>query len=381
MNENQYQAQQLITLLEDLQNQRASGTLYLEAEINPNSKKRFRVLVLKNGQITYGGSNIPKSQDFARILGQKFKRGKWIDTAINLAMQRTETQTSTQSFLELLVKMRQFSWEQVETLIHTQVVLTLEQVLPYAGRFEFSTKTVFDLCYGDVCRGLDWSQLMLDITRRQEEWSTLFPLIPSMEAVPHLQANALQKITDPAVLQQLQESVDGKRSLCDIAISLDQDPLHVAQSYLVWVQAGWVVFEGSTHTENLPTILAVDDSLVMQTIIKQTLAERYQVLVASNAKDALTLLNHNKVRLLLLDVSMPEIDGLELCRTVRSLYQFRNLPIIMLSTRDGHVDKIKGQIAGSTQYLTKPFDPENLRAVVGKYVSSGTASLTGSTSS
>ena len=146
--------------------------------------------------------------------------------------------------------------------------------------------------------------------------------------------------------------------------------MHLAQSYLCWVQAGLIVFNSSTPTQarELPTILAVDDSFVIQTMLKRALAEHYQVVVASNAKDALVLLNHHKVSLLLLDVSMPEIDGLELCRTIRSLPHFRNLPIVMLTGQDGLVNKLKGQIAGSTEYLTKPFDPENLRRVVGKYV-------------
>ncbi len=77
---------------------------------------------------------------------------------------------------------------------------------------------------------------------------------------------------------------------------------------------------------------------------------------------------------------MPDIDGLELCRTVRSMPQFRNLPIVMVTARDGLVDKAKGQISGSTEYLTKPFGVEKLRAVVGKYLSVGIASNTQSTS-
>lgn len=175
----------------------------------------------------------------------------------------------------------------------------------------------------------------------------------------------------------------GERSLVEIALCLDKDPLHVAESYLHWVQAGWVVFESSTPSEksDLPTILAVDDCRVMQTLIKQTLAVHYRVLVASNAADALILLEHNNVALLLLDISMPEIDGLELCRTMRSISQFRDLPIIMLIGRDGFVDKIKGQIAGSTQYLTKPFNAQKLCQLVGQYISVGTASNTGTTSS
>jgi twitching motility two-component system response regulator PilG len=68
---------------------------------------------------------------------------------------------------------------------------------------------------------------------------------------------------------------------------------------------------------------------------------------------------------------MPEIDGLELCRTVRSIAQFRDLPNVMVTARDGFFDKVKGKLAGSNEYLTKPFEAEKLRQLVAKYVSIG----------
>jgi DNA-binding response OmpR family regulator len=118
----------------------------------------------------------------------------------------------------------------------------------------------------------------------------------------------------------------------------------------------------------IATILAVDDSTVMQGLVKQALGKEFRVLVTDNAVDALSMIYHEQISVLLLDVSMPGIDGLELCRTVRSLPQFHNLPIVMLTARDGAFDKVQGRLAGATEYLTKPFDAEKLRLVVGKFV-------------
>jgi DNA-binding response OmpR family regulator len=120
----------------------------------------------------------------------------------------------------------------------------------------------------------------------------------------------------------------------------------------------------------IATILAVDDSTVMQGLVKQALGKEFRVLVTDNAVDALSMIYHEQISVLLLDVSMPGIDGLELCRTVRSLPQFHNLPIVMLTARDGAFDKVQGRLAGATEYLTKPFDAEKLRLVVGKFVNS-----------
>jgi len=108
------------------------------------------------------------------------------------------------------------------------------------------------------------------------------------------------------------------------------------------------------------------------------------VLVASHAVDALALIYHESIDLVLLDVSMPGIDGLELCafdisaralvpgdsahrRHRGSIPQFQHLAIIMVTARDSPFDKVQGRLAGATEYLTKPFEAEQLIAVVGKF--------------
>ena len=110
-----------------------------------------------------------------------------------------------------------------------------------------------------------------------------------------------------------------------------------------------------------PIVLAVDDSKVTQETIKAFIGKNYNVLVANNAGEALALMYKHPVAILLLDVSMPDIDGFTLCRTLRSLPQFRDLPIIMLTGRDRVFDKVQGRLAGATGYLTKPFDLEKLK--------------------
>lgn len=117
-----------------------------------------------------------------------------------------------------------------------------------------------------------------------------------------------------------------------------------------------------------PTILAVDDSKVMQEMIKASIGNDYNVLVANNGKEALSLMYKHPIAILLLDVSMPDIDGFSLCRTLRSLPQFSDLPIVMLTSRDKVFDKVQGRLAGATEYLTKPFDGKNLRDACSKLI-------------
>lgn len=115
-----------------------------------------------------------------------------------------------------------------------------------------------------------------------------------------------------------------------------------------------------------PTILAVDDSPVVHQMVRRTLGDAYRVLVADNATDALSIVYQEDVSLVLLDVSMPDIDGLELCRTVRSLPQFKGLPVVMLTGRNGAFDRVQGRLAGASEYLTKPFEADVLRQTISR---------------
>ncbi|GAB4342793.1 MAG: hypothetical protein Fur0042_05310 [Cyanophyceae cyanobacterium] len=115
-----------------------------------------------------------------------------------------------------------------------------------------------------------------------------------------------------------------------------------------------------------PTILAVDDSPIVHQLVRRTLGDTYRVLVADNATDALSIVYQEEISLVLLDVSMPDIDGLELCRTVRSLPQFKALPIVMLTGRNGAFDRVQGRLAGASEYLTKPFEADVLRQTISR---------------
>jgi twitching motility two-component system response regulator PilG len=368
----QYQAGQLQDLLWDLQRERASNAIYITTIGNSEQKPRSRVLIFQNGQITYAGVKIPDNkQEFARAIGKKCNY-KMAEPAIKYATQKLNNSSSFREFFEQIVRIRVFKWEEIENIVHAQVVQVLEHILPHPGELELDSTVEFDLSHGEDGHGLDWSKLMQDVTMRQQEWAALAPVVPSMDAVPQLSPRGLQAVTDRKAQQHLGQWVDGVRSLIEIAEQLGEDPLELARSYMAWAVSGWVSFKGNapatqgvpTSQKSRPIVLSVDDSLIVQTTIKRALGDRYQVLLASNAVDALKVINSNPIVLLLLDVTMPDIDGLEFCRTVRSIGKFKNLPIIMLTARDKFSDKLRGQFAGATHYLTKPVEPSQLLEIV-----------------
>ena len=115
--------------------------------------------------------------------------------------------------------------------------------------------------------------------------------------------------------------------------------------------------------EKNATILVVDDDKEIADLVEIYLVnDGYQVLKASDGESCLAILReHPEVRMLILDIMMPGIDGLEVCRTVRKT---SNIPILILSAKAEDMDKIVGFGTGADDYLTKPFHPLELLARV-----------------
>ncbi|MGL5807913.1 MAG: DUF4388 domain-containing protein, partial [Xenococcaceae cyanobacterium] len=239
MQSTRYQLQELAALLKSLETDKFSGALHIEAQINAG--QRSRIIVFKAGEIVYGGNKIPQNIEFFEAIGQKLP-SKSMKVGIDFAKQKVTNPNSFWEFLDIFTKMRLFKWEELEKLICTQTAIVLEQLLPYSGQIRYETGIDFDLCYRDEYKGLDSSLLNSELERRQQEWRSLAPTITSMEMVPRLSPNSLDKIVDLTVRQHLKQWVDGARSLIDIGESLDKDPLQIARSYLTIAQSGWIVF-------------------------------------------------------------------------------------------------------------------------------------------
>lgn len=110
-------------------------------------------------------------------------------------------------------------------------------------------------------------------------------------------------------------------------------------------------------------ILVVDDEQAVRESLRRSLSfNGYEVLLASDGAEAITIVHDENPDIIVLDVNMPNMDGLEVCRTLRSEGWGR--PILMLTARDGVSDRVAGLDAGADDYLPKPFALEELLARV-----------------
>lgn len=114
-------------------------------------------------------------------------------------------------------------------------------------------------------------------------------------------------------------------------------------------------------------IMTVDDSTSVRQMVSFTLREAgYEVTEAVDGKDALSKLSGVAVNMIITDLNMPNMDGIELIRQVRANPSYKFIPIIMLTTESQAEKKQEGKAAGATGWIVKPFKPEQLLAVVKK---------------
>jgi two-component system chemotaxis response regulator CheY len=114
-------------------------------------------------------------------------------------------------------------------------------------------------------------------------------------------------------------------------------------------------------------ILAVDDSASMRQMVTFTLQDAgHEVLEAVDGQQALQVATSKKVDLVLTDINMPNMDGIALIRALRALPQYKFTPILTLTTESAAEKKMEGKAAGATGWIVKPFNPEQLLAVIKK---------------
>ena len=229
------------------------------------------------------------------------------------------------------------------------------------------------------------SSLVTGITQRIQTWHKLHPQIQSPDQCPLLvEVDAFRDSLSEIAYQRLYPWLDGQISLRQIARYLDRDLVTVARLLLPAIQQGYVTLVqppdrhgsspsgGKTWPQRLPRIVSVDDSATIRQTVERILdGQGYEATSIGNPLKALGLLFQLQPDLILCDIAMPELDGYELCAMLRHASAFRQTPMVMLTGKDGFLDRVKARMVGANDYLTKPFGPGELLALVEKYVGPG----------
>ena len=157
-------------------------------------------------------------------------------------------------------------------------------------------------------------------------------------------------------------SEPGKGSVFTVEIPIDREVYserEIAESSLLTVQ------EEETDTfipDEKPCILFIDDNKDLRELIQHILSKKYQIFIAENALQGLELLKNTPVDIIICDIMMPQMNGLEFCQQIKGDIQTNHIPIIMLTAKNAVDDQIECYKAGAESYIAKPFEMKILQA-------------------
>lgn len=122
-------------------------------------------------------------------------------------------------------------------------------------------------------------------------------------------------------------------------------------------------------------VMVVDDSPTIRRTAEVYLRRAgYDVYAASDGFEALAMVKDHQPDIVFVDVIMPRLDGYQTCTLIKKNSRFATTPVIMLSSKGGLFDRARGRVAGSEEYLNKPFTEEDLVAAVTRYLGNASAS-------
>jgi len=116
-------------------------------------------------------------------------------------------------------------------------------------------------------------------------------------------------------------------------------------------------------------ILIADDEATVRALVKRLLSKEYTVVEAENGEEAVKVAVNQKPDLILMDILMPQMDGLTACYAIKRNQATKEIPVIMLTAVDYELNrKLSQDVMGAQGYITKPFDSQALMTIIGKFL-------------
>lgn len=395
-----------INLLEQLFGSQGNGCL----QVSNNSV--FWSIYLENGKLTYATHSVEPFERLERCLKRLSRQIKTLTsearTQLRLQFELEAPKNQTKNFdyeaICWLVEQKYISPTEAGALIERLTKEVIELFLSlqegtsifYAMRSDRPTFCHFERpSLIETCRN------------KLQSWQALGPEIWSPYQRPYLSPTATSTKLSSEQKRKLGGLLQGF-NFYHLAVILNQDELKVAQTLHPLIVEGTVVLRephspfnqlprfsnaplnflpnpefnslnntGNTTFANVPeatlakhTIACIDDSSTILNEIDRFLENRnFEVFTITDSIKALREIIRIKPDLILLDVGMPNVDGYKLCRLIRNHSSFKEIPIVMVTGNTGLIDRARAKLAGSTDYMTKPFTQADLLKMVFRYLS------------
>jgi twitching motility two-component system response regulator PilG len=221
-------------------------------------------------------------------------------------------------------------------------------------------------------------QIITPVKQLIWQWQKIRPHITSplvrvyLSNIDSLYQLLWQQLQSTKAIESYQSALTQNLCLYSTANQLNIDVQELCHMLLPLVRnrSAQISGYGQKQDEERPLIACIDDSQTVQNSVKMTLESNgYEVINLLKPAQAMTKLIRTHPTLILLDISMPDINGYELCQLLRKSPSLKQVPILMLSSRDGLFDRLKAKMVGANDYMTKPFTPTDLVNLVNKHVS------------
>lgn len=361
-----------------------TGELYVEARGVPSmagpamgSVEAAWLAFFDSGQLVYAGTT---NGHFDRLQDHLKGQGIQLDLTAEKASELAPFNSPEYGLLWTLLERRVLTPQQGREILGRLIEETLFELLSlHQGTF------VFRLGYAlsPQLTLFEITPLLTRVTQQLQDWHQLQPHIQSLRQCP-LVVDLATTGKAQQRLKRLAQWADGQTPLTQMARYLSRDSLSVAKALYPYVKQGAIqMMLPSNPTEPfavsptmpldaVPRIVCIDDGATIRQTVEDILNRHgYEVTSLANPLKALSLLFQLKPDLILCDIAMPELEGYELCAMIRQAAAFRDTPIVMLTGKDGFIDRIRARMAGATDYLTKPFGEHELTALVERYVGQG----------
>lgn len=198
-----------------------------------------------------------------------------------------------------------------------------------------------------------------------------------------LQPQQLQKKTSISAYQSLCKLLNGNRTLRDLSVQLRTSSLQVVNSLLPYLQSGIFglvdvpdllelidSFDDRSSNRDRPLIACVDDSVMVSHMMEQIISMAgYRFMAINDPENAITSLISRQPDLIFLDVVMPNLSGYDLCAQLRKQPEFAQTPVIFLTSNSGLVDRIRAKMVGSSGFIKKTVDADELLQKIVQHLS------------
>lgn len=368
-----------------------TGELYVETynssslnrpdRSSPEGEPGSWLVFLANGQLVYAGNTdgqLGRLRDYLH----RYDLDISLDTAV--ASSISPFNSPEYGYLWSLLEQHLLTPEQGRAILSGMVQETLFDLLSlHNGEFVFKLGAALS----PQLTNLEIGTLVASITKQIQEWKQLHPHIQSPLQCPVLVDPAeFRASVSSATYDRLARWLNGQTSIRQLARYLSRDLVTVAKGLIPYIQQGTLqvlqpLAEPTAikvneleawQASHAPRIVCVDDGITVRQTVEQILnSQGYEATSIGNPLKALSLLFQLHPDLILCDIAMPELEGYELCAMLRQANAFRQTPIVMLTGKDGFLDRVRARMSGATDYLTKPFGANELIALVEKYVGPG----------